>query len=621
MERAAATIERSAINEEERIVTLSFASEQPVQRWYGAEILQIDSASVNQDRIETGLGVTLFNHDRGFVLGKILRCSIDESKRKAHADVQFDTDEDAEKIWQKVLSGTLQGVSVGYSVDVWEEVAAGKMSSSGRFTGPAYIATRWTPLEISIVSVPADDSVGVGRQFENERDDERMTLEEKEAMEREKLRQQQPPPAAAPPAAPVDPDAIRAAATKEAAEITALCRDFGVDATEYLQRGDSIAVVKDAILAKKRAENKPSDTTRIQVAEDEKVKFSRAAVDAILLRDGTIKVEKPAEGANELRSMRLRDLMIECCERAGNSKARYMEDQELIREALTGAGAFPGILSNAASKSLSDGYAAAETTYQLWAGTGSNPDFKAATHYRLSEAGDLLELKESGEFKADEATEEGASKSVLTFGRSWGLTRKAIINDDLSALTRLPARYAASAARGINKLCYTKLATAGNYTAGRGNLVDVGAGAVPSVATLGAGRLAMRKQKNLRSKETLNIGPKFLIHPASLETTVDTLLGSITDPASTNANVKNPFYGKLTPVCDAELDALDAYAWYLAAQAGLVDTIEVTYLNGVQTPTIENQVSFDILGMKWRIYIDYGVTVLDFRGLFKNAGH
>ncbi len=60
--------------------------------------------------------------------------------------------------------------------------------------------------------------------------------------------------------------------------------------------------------------------------------------------------------------------------------------------------------------------------------------------------------------------------------------------------------------------------------------------------------------------------------------------------------------------------------WYLAAAAGDVDTVEVTYLNGNDMPKLESQVGFDFLGIKWRIYIDYGVTVLDYRGLYKNPG-
>lgn len=613
LKRELAAIERAAVNEETRTITLSFASEQPVSRWFGAEVLQVDAAAVNMTRFENGLGCLLFNHNRDAVIGKVLRAWVDEKDNRAHAEVQFDTDEESERIWQKVKSETLRGVSVGYGVENWEEVAAGKQSVSGRVTGPAYVALRWTPYEISIVSVPADDRVGVGRDLEeneNESEEREMADKENQVPGTEQR--------TAPPAAPVDVEAIRAAETKRCADITALCRDFTVDAEPYLREGKSVADVQAAILRKLKEDNKPGETTRTQVVAEEAEKFRAAATDAILLRDGTVKLAKPADGASSLRSMRLRDLMIECLERSGNTKARYLDDETMLREALSGTGAFPGILSNAANKSMSDGYAAAPTTFEQWVGTGSNPDFKAATHYRLSEAGDLEEIKQGGEFKYDEATEESVTKSVLTFGRSWGLTRQAIINDDLSALTRLPARYAAAARRGINKLVYQTLAGVTYNASPRGNLASTAAAI--SVASIGAGRAAMRKQKNLRSKETLNIIPRFLIVPSDLETVAQQLLVSVADPASNNPNVRNIFASQLQLVCDAELDAFSSQAWYLAAQAGLVDTIEVTYLNGQTAPVIESQVSFDVLGMKWRIFHDYGVTALDYCGLYKNAG-
>jgi phage head maturation protease len=609
------SIANDGINAEKRTVTLSFVSETPVDRWFGAEVLQVDSSAVDMSRFENGLGVLLFNHNRSSVLGRVLRAWVDEATRKAHAEVQFDADEESERIWQKVQSGTLRGVSVGYSVDNWEEVAAGKSSTSGRVQGPAYVALRWQPLEISIVSVPADASVGVGRQMEeqetpNNEEDERMAIE-KQTQTPENQRQTPPV------AQPVDNSAIEVE-RKRCADITALCRDFSIDANEYVASGRSLAEVQADVLSKLRKESPAQNTTRTQVGEEESVRFSRAATDAILLRGG-VKLVTPADGASELRSMRLRDMMIECLERSGNTKARYLADQDLIRESLTGAGAFAGILSNTANKSLSEGYAAADTTFEAWTGKGSNPDFKEATHYKLSEAGELQKMTANGEFKHDEMTEDSSKKSVLTFGESWGLTRQAIINDDLNALTKLPARYAAAARRGINKLVYKTLAnTAGMFAAGHGNLAA--AGAVVSVASIGAGRAAMRQQKNLRGKETLNIAPKFLLAPAAIETAAEQLLASISDPASTNANVKNVFNGKLILVTDAELDQYSDKSWYLAAQAGLLDTIEVTYLNGQESPVIESQVAFDVLGMKWRIYIDYGVTFLDWRGVYKNPG-
>ena len=77
---------------------------------------------------------------------------------------------------------------------------------------------------------------------------------------------------------------------------------------------------------------------------------------------------------------------------------------------------------------------------------------------------------------------------------------------------------------------------------------------------------------------------------------------------------------KLKLIVDPELDVYSEDAWYLAASPYDCDTIEVTYLNGSETPTLESNIPFDNLGMKWRIYMDYGVTAIDYRGLYKNAG-
>ena len=112
------------------------------------------------------IGVVLFSHDRGYVAGKIIRAWIENGR--GCAEIEFDTDKDAEVIFQKVSSGTLKGVSVGYRVDTWEEVAPGAKSSDGRFDGPCDIATQWMPLEVSIVSVPADATVGVGIELEDD---------------------------------------------------------------------------------------------------------------------------------------------------------------------------------------------------------------------------------------------------------------------------------------------------------------------------------------------------------------------------------------------------------------------------------------------------------------------
>jgi len=142
---------------------LSFSSEEPYDRWWGTEILSHAEGAVNLDRLNS-IGVLLFNHNRDKVIGKIISAEIKELRGKAI--VEFDEDAESEIVYQKVKTGTLKGVSVGYMVEIWEEVAANKKSSDGRFTGPCDIATRWTPYEISIVSIPADPTVGVGRSHQ-----------------------------------------------------------------------------------------------------------------------------------------------------------------------------------------------------------------------------------------------------------------------------------------------------------------------------------------------------------------------------------------------------------------------------------------------------------------------
>lgn len=638
-----------AVDEKSRTVELSFSSELPYERWFGPEILSHDDGAVDLTRL-LEVGSVLFSHGRDpnygkMPIAKIEKAWIDTEERKGKALITFDDDEDSDRVFQKVKKGMLKGVSVGYSVSSWEEVAAGKKSANGRFTGPAYIAIKWEPIEISIEPTPADPSVGVGRNADDEAapadgraDNKSISEKEEKAMDEERKDIQTPGAvdsaergkAAGSPAGTNEESVQRAlkAERQRISDITAMCRDFDVDPDEYIRNGTSVDQVRAEILEKMKERMRPLNAggSGVSVERAEEDKIREAASDAILLRAGKA-IEKPADGANDFRGMRLRDLAVDCLVRAGRANAHRLDDDTLFREALTPDSQFTSILNNTVRKTMATAYRAAQTTYQRWTSRGSNPDFKAVTHYQISEAGDLVQMTQSGEFKFDEMRDQGVSKAIATFGRSFGMTRQALINDDIGVLTRIPEAYVRAAKRGINRLVYRMLGTNpvifdGHplFAAVHRNIAVEGGNI--TVQTVGAGRKAMRTQRNLRGDEILNIGPRFLIVPAARETEAQQFLSNTIVP-TTQANV-NPFIGTLEPIADAELDALvpagSSAPWFLAADPADVDTIEVTYLNGDDMPKLESQIGFDFLGIKWRIYIDYGVTVLDFRGLYMNPG-
>lgn len=159
---SSATIRAMEGEGNERKFILSFSSEEPYERYWGKEILDHNPAAVDLTRLNT-IGVLLFNHNRDKVIGKINRAWIEN--QRGMAEVEFDDDAESEVIFQKVKSGTLKGVSTGYRIGVIEEVMANKVSTDGRFNGPCDVARQWMPYEISIVSVPADATVGVGRDL------------------------------------------------------------------------------------------------------------------------------------------------------------------------------------------------------------------------------------------------------------------------------------------------------------------------------------------------------------------------------------------------------------------------------------------------------------------------
>ena len=146
--------EMTAFSEvEDRIYEFPFSSEHPVARYFGNEILSHDVGAADLSRLNDSAPL-LFNHDVDRVIGVVEAARIDDKARRGYARVRFSKNEFAQEILADVKDGILRNVSFGYSIDKMEERGGGD-----------YVATAWSPYEISMVSIPADKTVGIGRSL------------------------------------------------------------------------------------------------------------------------------------------------------------------------------------------------------------------------------------------------------------------------------------------------------------------------------------------------------------------------------------------------------------------------------------------------------------------------
>ncbi len=154
------TIDKRAIDEESRTVELAFSSETPYERSFGIEILRHDQDSVDLSRLLNGAPL-LVNHDPDKVVGIVESARVDED-RVGRAVVRFGKSAYAEEIWGDVRDQVRRLVSVGYTV---EEMERAERNDEGLAT---FHVKNWVPVEISIVPLPADPSVGIGRSESSE---------------------------------------------------------------------------------------------------------------------------------------------------------------------------------------------------------------------------------------------------------------------------------------------------------------------------------------------------------------------------------------------------------------------------------------------------------------------
>lgn len=348
--------------------------------------------------------------------------------------------------------------------------------------------------------------------------------------------------------------------------------------------------------------------------------FRAAAVDALLMRHG-VPVAKPHPAVNDIRGMSLSDICGTMLAQGGRTM-RGASKSDVIQAALTTSD-LPNLLENVGNKSLMIGFREQEhATHRVWTREGSLPDFKPARRIALSEAPGLEQVPEAGEIHYGGLLDGKESIQLATYARILGISRQALINDDLGELTRIPLAQGQAAARKESDLVYALLTSNplmrdGNplFDALHNNLAAVGTAL--SVNSLGAARAAMRKQMGIGGEAFLNITPVFLIVPPELETIAEQLLTSITPAQPTNS--VPDWVRRLTVVVDPRLSVASTTAWYLAASPSVHDTIEVARLNG-EAPLSRTEEAFNTLELRFRVVMDMGAAAIDWRGMYQNPG-
>ena len=435
-----------------------------------------------------------------------------------------------------------------------------------------------------------------------------------------------------------DPEAAQRAVTEERErirQITDLCSEFGMESRSFIDDGSTVEAVRAAVIEHMRTNNAPL-SGRVTVTDSDEDKFRRAAVDGLTMRSG-VSVEQPADGANQFRGMSLRDLAIECLSRGGNRNAseliRMSSDDlytELARQFYNPSAAFPAIMDQTIRKSIVELYNHVPTTFQEITTKGSLPDFKTtADHeYVIGGVGDFLKVPENGEIKPDAPrTELLPQRKLETYGKQFSMTRQAFINDDIGFLTRVPGLYATAAKKTIDKQVYKILF--GNpaifdgktlFHADHKNLI--GSGAAPSQATIQAIILQMQKQTD-QFGEPIYMTPRTIVVPVGYEFDLAVIFHSAQVTGSDHNDI-NPLYNyPLKVVQSPLLNAMagaNACPWFMLADQASARGIQVDYLNGQETPTVRRMETPGTLGFTWDIWLDWGISVRDFRGIYKNPG-
>jgi signal peptide peptidase SppA len=314
------------------------------------------------------------------------------------------------------------------------------------------------------------------------------------------------------------------------------------------------------------------------------------------------------------------------------------------RQATSSTISMAGILGATAYKELVAGYEEVDDTCMQIAAVKSVSNFQQVTTYRMLDDMAYEELGPDGKIKHGTTGQESYTRQVKTYAKMFAITRTNIINDDLGAFADVRARLGRGMAMRRNVVFWTAFVNNSSFfTSARTNLIS---GGTTNLGTdgvgIGLGVKAFRKMKSPAGTAPLSADggkhinqgngaagmggkPEILLVPPELEGNAEVIyrnqnLGSV---KNSDANI---YQNKYRPVVawqlsDTSYTGYSATAWYLLNNPAYLPTIVISYLNGQQTPTVEEaDGDFDELCYQYRGYGDFGCDMAEYLGGLRSDG-
>lgn len=613
----------TSVNVEERRVSLCFMTEKSCDNWWIPEVCLCNRENADLTRFDNGIAPVLFNHDRDKIIGKIDKIKFEN--QRANAEIVFDTDEESEAVFKKVQSGSLRGVSVGYRrlkttrVDADEEHPVEFLGRS--YTECTDVTTLWELLEISIVSIPADNDTGVGRDLNDDNSIVVETLlpkEENNIYEKEKSEMGEEK------NTPVNVEAERQnamiAERERTKSIMDMCNAFDIEAEKqekFINDGVSVDAAREAVMAIIKERQKPS-TPKIEAGEEDFEKFRSAVVDGMLMGAG-VKVEKPASGSERFANLDAVRLCQEVLEHENVKGVRYMSNVEIVDKALTpsvgyramGSGAMLGIIEDFANKAVKNAPSELPFIWSNFVSRGENSDFKVNHRYEIGLDGVPYEMaQESDEFKYVEMGDTKVTTVLRTYGKAIKFTREIFINDQLGEVAKAISLQKNGFERLKEIMFFDTLkkvpfnAQHKNVVATKGVTADV----YDEIAT------TMMTQRDVNNEGYVGVAPKFIIAPIGQRMAHRTLLNSSALPGQANAGVANVVKGDFDLWVTPYLSGNDYYA---VASPAVLPGIEFTTLRGSKGVNSRTIIPQAYLGVEYQMWEDFNFNIIDFRAFVK----